>query len=236
MIIEEEKAAKEAAKAAKEAAFFASINVGDVVEGTVERITSFGAFVSVNGFDCLAHISDLSWTGVKAVTDVLEIGSKYQFKVLKIDEEAKKVSIGYKQLQAQPWELAAEKYAEGDVIHGKVVRIVPFGAFIEVEKGIDGLVHVSQISHQFLENATTVLSIGQEVDAKILKLDCVDKKMTLSIKALEPKPENVEKKAKAKAEDGEEKVKKAKAKNVEEVTEWNESEATVSIADLLKNS
>ena len=236
VIIEEEKAAKEAAKAAKEAAFFASINVGDVVEGTVERITSFGAFVSVNGFDCLAHISDLSWTGVKAVTDVLEIGSKYQFKVLKIDEEAKKVSIGYKQLQAQPWELAAEKYAEGDVIHGKVVRIVPFGAFIEVEKGIDGLVHVSQISHQFLENATTVLSIGQEVDAKILKLDCVDKKMTLSIKALEPKSENVEKKAKAKAEDGEEKVKKTKAKNVEEVTEWNESEATVSIADLLKNS
>ena len=135
VIIEEERAAKEAAKAAKEAEFFASINVGDVVEGKVERVTSFGAFVSVNGFDCLAHISDLSWTGVKAVTDVLEIGNTYQFKVLKIDVEAKKVSIGYKQLQPQPWDLAAEKYAEGDVVHGKVVRIVPFGAFVEVEKG-----------------------------------------------------------------------------------------------------
>ncbi len=243
VIIEEERAAKEAAKAAKEAEFFASINVDDVVEGKVERATSFGAFVSVNGFDCLAHVSDLSWTGVKAVTDVLEIGKKYQFKVLKIDEEAKKVSIGYKQLQPQPWDLAAEKYAEGDVIHGKVVRIVPFGAFVEVEKGIDGLVHVSQISHEFLENPTTVLTIGQEIDAKILKLDCAERKMTLSIKALEPKPEAAERKSKAQKEDGEGKEKARKpraAKPVEEVTEWNDKDALdggISIADLLnKNS
>ena len=239
-IIEEERAAKEAAKAAKEAEFFASIHVDDVVEGTVERITAFGAFVSVNGFDCLAHISDLSWTGVKAVADVLEIGKKYQFKVLKVDEEAKKVSIGYKQLQAQPWELAAEKYAEGDVIHGKVVRIVPFGAFVEVEKGIDGLVHVSQISHEFLENPTTALTIGQEIDAKILKLDCVEKKMTLSIKALEPKPENVERKPRVAKEEGEgeKKARKPRApKPVEEVTEWNEDDASgVSIADLLNKN
>jgi len=241
VIIEEEKAAKEAAKAAKEAEFFASINVDDVVEGKVERVTSFGAFVSVNGFDCLAHISDLSWTGVKAVTDILEIGKTYQFKVLKIDVEAKKVSIGYKQLQPQPWDLAAEKYAEGDVVHGKVVRIVPFGAFVEVEKGIDGLVHVSQISHEYLENPTTALAIGQEVDAKIIKLDCAEKKMTLSIKALEPKPETAERKPRApKAEDGEgkEKVRKPRAPKAEdEVTEWKEdSNGGVSIADLLKNS
>ena len=241
VILEEEKAAKDAAKAAKEAEFFASINVGDVVEGKVERVTSFGAFVSVNGFDCLAHISDLSWTGVKSVADVLEIGKTYQFKVLKIDVDNKKVSIGYKQLQPQPWDLAAEKYAEGDVVHGKVVRIVPFGAFVEVEKGIDGLVHVSQISHEFLENPTTALTIGQEVDAKIIKLDCAEKKMTLSIKALEPKPETAEKKPRApKAEDGEvkEKVRKSRApKAEEEVTEWKEEGlGGVSIADLLKNS
>ncbi len=237
VIIEEEKAARDAARAAKEAEFFASIHVDDVVEGKVERVTSFGAFVSVNGFDCLAHVSDLSWTGVKAVTDVLEIGKKYEFKVLKIDEEAKKVSIGYKQLQPQPWELAAEKYAEGDVIHGKVVRIVPFGAFVEVEKGIDGLVHVSQISHEFLENPTTALTIGQEIDAKILKLDCEERKMTLSIKALEPKPENLERKTKKSEEgEGKEKTRKAKAaKPVDEVTEWNEGDmdSGVSIADLL---
>ena len=99
VILEEEKAARDQAKAEKEAEFFANIHVGDVVEGKVERATNFGAFVSVNGFDCLAHISDLSWTGVKEVTDVLEIGKRYQFKVLKIDRENKKVSIGYKQLQ-----------------------------------------------------------------------------------------------------------------------------------------
>ena len=236
VIIEEERAAKEAAKAAKEAEFFANIHVDDVVEGKVERVTSFGAFVSVNGFDCLAHISDLSWTGVKAVTDVLEIGKKYQFKVLKLDPEAKKVSIGYKQLQPQPWDLAAEKYVEGDVVHGKVVRIVPFGAFVEVEKGIDGLVHVSQISHEFLENPTAVLSIGQEIDAKILKLDPAEKKMTLSIKALEPKPENTERKRGAKA-DGESK-KPRKEKSDDEMTEWTDGGiGEVSIADLLgKNS
>ena len=238
VIIEEERAAKEAAKAAKEAEFFASIHVDDVVEGKVERATAFGAFVSVNGFDCLAHISDLSWTGAKAVTDVLEIGKKYEFKVLKIDEEAKKVSIGYKQLQPQPWDLAAEKYAEGDVIHGKVVRIVPFGAFVEVEKGIDGLVHVSQISHEFLENPTTVLTIGQEIDAKILKLDSAERKMTLSIKALEPKPETAERKPRAQKADGEEKARKPRAPKVEEeVTEWSEdNQGGVSIADLLNKN
>ena len=242
VIIEEEKAAKEAAKAAKEAEFFASIHVDDIVEGKVERVTSFGAFVSVNGFDCLAHISDLSWTGVKSVTDVLEIGKKYQFKVLKIDTEAKKVSIGYKQLQAQPWDLAAEKYAEGDVIHGKVVRIVPFGAFVEVEKGIDGLVHVSQISHEFLENPTTALTIGEEIDAKILKLDCAEKKMTLSIKALEPRPENLERRPRAPRGEGDGENKgrarrPGKDRPEGEYTEWNEGGiGGASIAEMLKNS
>lgn len=188
VILEAEKAAREAAKAEREAAFFDSIQVGDVVEGKVERVTSFGAFVSVNGFDCLAHISDLSWTGVKEVTDVLEIGKRYQFKVLKIDKENKKVSIGYKQLQPRPWDTAAERYAQGDIVHGKVVRIVPFGAFVELEKGIDGLVHVSQITHEWLENPTSALTIGQEIDAKVLAFDPEEHKITLSIKALQPRP------------------------------------------------
>ncbi len=189
VILEAERIAREAAKAEKDNAFFDSIQVGDVVEGKVERTTSFGAFVSVGGFDCLAHISDLSWTGVKEVKDVLEIGKHYEFKVLRIDRENKKVSIGYKQLQPQPWDLAADKYAEGDVVHGKVVRIVPFGAFVELEKGIDGLVHVSQISHEWLENPTSVLSIGQEIDAQILAFNPDERKITLSIKALQTPPE-----------------------------------------------
>ena len=238
VIIEEERAAKKAAEEAKVAAFFESIKVDDVVEGEVKRVTSFGAFVSVGGFDCLAHISDLSWTGVKKVEDVLEIGKKYEFKVLKIDDVNKKVSIGYKQLQPQPWDLAAEKYAVGDTVHGKVVRIVPFGAFVEVEKGIDGLVHVSQISHEWLENPTSVLTIGEEVDAKILALDPYAKKMTLSIKALLPEPEV--KKVSKKSEDAEGKPSKRVRKDKngeEEYREWTESGVGgASIADLLKSA
>lgn len=236
VILEAEKAEREAAKAEREAAFFDSIQVGDVVEGKVERVTSFGAFVSVNGFDCLAHISDLSWTGVKEVTDVLEIGKRYQFKVLKVDRENKKVSIGYKQLQPQPWDLAAEKYAEGDVVHGKVVRIVPFGAFVELEKGIDGLVHVSQITHEWLENATSALTIGEEVDAKVLAFDPAAHKITLSIKALQPRPEE---EPRYDRENKPQKGRKSSRKTVpdeeEEYREWNEGGyGGASIADLLR--
>ena len=216
--------------------------VGATVEGKVERVTSFGAFVSVNGFDCLAHISDLSWTGVKEVTDVLEIGKRYQFKVLKIDRENKKVSIGYKQLQPEPWDLAAEKYAEGDVVHGKVVRIVPFGAFVELEKGIDGLVHVSQITHEWLENPTSVLSIGEEIDAKVLAFNPAERKITLSIKALQPQPEvepyYMKEKDRDEGKSNNRKARKGGRKNFsdddEDYREWNEGGfGGVSIADLL---
>ena len=238
VILQEEHDAREAAKAEKEEAFFANIAVGDVVEGKVERVTDFGAFVSVNGFDCLAHISDLSWTGAEKVTDVLEIGNTYLFKVLKVDITKKKVSIGYKQLQPQPWDLVEEKYHVDDVIHGKVVRIVPFGAFVEVEKGIDGLVHVSQISHERIETPATCLNVGDEVDAKIIAIDAVARKMNLSIKALLPEGE---KKRSQKAEEGEEgHAKRARAPRKtddDEVSSWNEgSIAGTSIADLLANA
>ena len=242
VILEEEKAARDAAKAEQEAEFFANIHVGDVVEGKVERATNFGAFVSANGFDCLAHISDLSWAGTKNVTDVLEIGKRYQFKVLKVDAENKKVSIGYKQLQPQPWDLVAEKYKEGDVVHGKVVRIVPFGAFVEVENGVDGLVHVSQISHEWLENPTSVLSIGEEIDAKILVLDPANKKMTLSIKALLPEPEVT--KVRSRRDDdkdkGERRARKPRQprenREEDEFREWTEGGVGgASIAEMLQN-
>ena len=238
VILQEEYDAREAAKAEKEEAFFASIAVGDVVEGKVERVTDFGAFVSVNGFDCLAHISDLSWTSVDKVTDVLEIGNTYSFKVLRVDSTKKKVSIGYKQLQPQPWDLVEEKYHVDDVIHGKVVRIVPFGAFIEVEKGIDGLVHVSQISHERIETPATCLNVGDEVDAKIISINAEARKMNLSIKALLPEGE---KKRPQKVEEGEEghtkRTRAPRKTDDDEVSSWNEgSIAGTSIADLLANA
>ena len=245
VILEAEKEAREAAKAAKEEAFFDSIHVDDVVEGKVERVTNFGAFVSVNGFDCLAHISDLAWSGVKNVTDVLEIGKRYEFKVLNVDREKKKVSIGYKQLQPQPWDLAAEKYHEGDIVHGKVVRIVSYGAFVELERGIDGLVHVSQISHEWLDNPTSVLQIGEEVDAKILAFNPAEKRITLSIKALQPKPEqefrSENRAERGDRENGRNKGKKGGRKNFnapegeeDEYREWKEGGyGGASIAELL---
>ena len=239
VILQEERDARDAARLASEEEFFSSITVGDIVEGKVERATSFGAFVSVNGFDCLAHISDLSWTGAENVTDVLEIGKVYRFIILKIDNEHKKVSIGYKQLQPQPWDLAEGKYNVGDVVHGKVVRIVPFGVFVEVEKGIDGLVHVSQISHERIETPSTVLNVGDEIDAKIIAVDCEARKMNLSIKALLPEGEKRKSHSDENGEDAPKKGGRAprRVSHDDELSTWNEgSIGGTSIADLLANA
>ena len=239
VILQEEHEANEAARLAKEEEFFANIAVGDIVEGKVERATSFGAFVSVNGFDCLAHISDLSWNGVESVKDVLEIGKTYQFKVLKVDQDNKKVSIGYKQLQPQPWDLVEGKYAVDDVIHGKVVRLVPFGAFVEVEKGIDGLVHVSQISHERIETPASVLNVGDEVDAKIIALDTGAKKMNLSIKALLPEPERAPRVKKTNEEGEEPRKTRFTRKNSsdDELSNWSDGSISgTTIADLLASA
>ena len=234
VILEEEKAERDAIRAEKEAEFFANVQEGDVVLGKPVRFAAFGAFVSVNGFDCLAHISDLSWTGCKECSDVLELGKEYEFKILKIDEENKKVSIGYKQLQPKPWDSVLERYAVGDVITGKVVRIVSFGAFVEVEKGIDGLVHVSQISNEWLENPVTALQVGQEITAKILDINVEKEKMTLSIKALLPETPKPEKETEGKGKKG---AKKVAEDEEPELHEWKDDAGSgASIADILNNS
>ncbi|MDY6367958.1 MAG: 4-hydroxy-3-methylbut-2-enyl diphosphate reductase [Clostridia bacterium] len=229
VILQAEKDERDAIKAEKEKEFFDNIEVGDVVLGTPVRFASFGAFISVNGFDCLAHISDLSWTGCDSCADVLELGKEYEFKILKIDPETKRVSVGYKQLQPKPWDTVMERYKVGDVIKGKVVRIVPFGAFVEIEKGIDGLVHVSEISNKWLENPVTALQVGQEVDVKILGINPEKEKFTLSIKALlaDEEPAESDKKAKGKPA-----AKKDDEENLPR--EWkDESEGGASIAELL---
>ncbi len=236
VILEAEKAERDAIKAQKDAEFFASIQEGDVVLGTPVRFAAFGAFVDVNGFDCLAHISDLSWTGCRDCAEVLELGKEYEFKILKIDEENKRVSIGYKQLQPRPWELIADKYNIGDIIKGKVVRLVNFGAFVEVEKGVDGLVHVSQISNQWLENPVSALEVGQEVDAKILDINVEKEKMTLSIKALLPEIEKpVE--DEEKAGKGKKRKEKEAEEEVTELREWKDDDnGGASIAEMLGNN
>ena len=236
VILEAEKAERDAIKTQKEAEFFGSIQEGDVVLGTPVRFAAFGAFVDVNGFDCLAHISDLSWTGCKDCSEVLELGKQTEFIILKIDEENKRVSIGYKQLQPKPWETVLERYNVGDIVKGNVVRLVSFGAFVEVEKGIDGLIHVSQISNQWLENPVTALQVGQEVEAKIIDINPEKEKMTLSIKALLPEIEKP-----AQDEEKSSKGKKRKAKEDEEdmgdLHEWKDNDnGGASIAEMIGNS
>lgn len=223
VILLAEKEERDAIKLAKEQEFFDAIQEGDIVLGTPVRFAAFGAFIDVNGFDCLAHISDLSWTGCKECSEVLEIGKTYEFKILKIDLENKRVSVGYKQLQPKPWDSVAEKYHVGDVIKGNVVRIVSFGAFVEVEKGIDGLIHVSQISNKWLENPVSALKVGQEVEAKILEINTEKEKMTLSIKALLPEEEKPAKESK-----------NEKVEIEEELHEWKDADSSsVSIAEML---
>ena len=230
VILLAEKEERDAILAQKKAEFFGNIQEGDVVIGTPVRFAAFGAFVEVNGFDCLCHISDLSWTGCKDCAEVLELGKTYEFVILKIEQEKDRVSLGYKQLQPKPWEKVADKYNVGDVVKGKVVRLVNFGAFVEVEKGVDGLVHVSQISNEWLENPVSALQVGQEIEAKILDINVEKEKMTLSIKALLPE---VEKPAKE-----DEKGKKENAEPEEpELREWKEdADAGVSIAEMIANS
>ena len=163
------------------------MQVNNIVEGKVKRFAKkddkyFGIFVSIMNKDCLLHISDLSWTKVEDPSTVLELNKKYEFVVLKADRDSDKVSLGYKQLQKQPYEIAAEKYHVGDVVKGKVERIKEFGAFISIEPGIDGLVHVSEICHKWISNANEALKVGDEVQAKIITFE--KNKITLSIKAL----------------------------------------------------
>ncbi len=173
-----------AEKKAKEDEFWNNIDVGEIVDGKVLRFASFGAFVDVRGFDCLAHSTDLSWDRISGPGEVLEIGKTYEFVVLALDREKNRVSLGYKQLQPQPWDVAEQKFPVGAHVVGKVARIMPFGAFIELDKHIDGLLHVSNVSWEWLDDINTALKVGDEIEVEVLEFDKENKRITLSRKAL----------------------------------------------------
>lgn len=172
----------EEVKEAKEAAAWNTFNLGDVVKGEVKRFTNFGAFVEINGVDGLLHLSQISWNHVKSVEDALKVGQIVDVKIIGLDKDAKKLSLSMKELMPKPWENVTEKYPVDSVVLGKVVRLSKFGAFVELEPGVDGLVHISKISHNRIEDPAEVLTIGEEVKAKILSVDEENKRISLSIK------------------------------------------------------
>ncbi|MEG0157392.1 MAG: 30S ribosomal protein S1 [Anaerovoracaceae bacterium] len=159
-----------------------NIHVDDIVEGTVMRFTDYGAFVDIGGIDGLLHISEISWGKLKHPQEVLSIGEKITVKVLSMNAEKGKISLGLKQTQPEPWTVIDEKYHVGDVVKGKVVQIKEYGCFVELEPGLDGLVHISEVNHKRVANINDELNVGQEVDAKILEIDKERKRISLSIK------------------------------------------------------
>jgi ribosomal protein S1 len=162
-----------------------SIEEGQKVVGEVKRITNFGAFVDVNGVDGLLHVSEMSWGRVTKPSDILKVGDKVDVFILSADKENKKLSLSIKKLSENPWENVELKYPVGSIVLGKVARFASFGAFVELEAGVDGLVHISQISNKRIANPSEVLEIGQSVKAKIVDVNKETKKIGLSIKEVE---------------------------------------------------
>ncbi len=188
--------------AAEKAAKWDALVVGEKVRGVVRRITDFGAFVDIGGIDGLVHVTDCAWGRVKHPSDALSIGQEIEVLILNVDKEKERVSLGYKQLQPKPWTKAAEKYPIGSIVEGKVVRIVPFGAFVALEPTIDGLIHISQVAVKRVEKVEDELKVGDIVRCKVLEVNVEAKRISLSRKEaiLEENPEVAEQLAAEKAE------------------------------------
>jgi small subunit ribosomal protein S1 len=158
---------------------------GMVVEGTISNIVDFGAFVDLNGIDGLIHISELSWSHVNHPSEILTIGSTVQVKVLDIDRERQRISLGLKQTQEDPWQRVVDTYNVGDELEGTVTKVVTFGAFVEILDGVEGLVHISELAPHHVENPREIVSPGDDVKVKILEIDSERRRLSLSVKRVE---------------------------------------------------
>ena len=158
---------------------------GLIVEGQISNIVDFGAFVDLNGIDGLIHISELSWSHVNHPSELLNIGDTVQVKVLDIDRERQRISLGLKQTQEDPWQRVVDTYHVGDELEGKVTKVVAFGAFVEILEGVEGLVHISELAQQHVENPREIVQPGDEVKVKILEIDSERRRLSLSIKRVE---------------------------------------------------
>jgi small subunit ribosomal protein S1 len=161
------------------------LNPGDVVDGQISNIVDFGAFVDLDGMDGLIHISELSWRHVNHPSEVLEIGQEVKVKVLDIDRERQRISLGLKQTQSDPWQQVVEAYGEGNVVEGRVTKVVTFGAFVEILPGVEGLVHISELAQHHVENPREVVSQGDVVNVKVIEIDADRRRLSLSLKRVE---------------------------------------------------
>ena len=167
------------------------LNPGDVVPGVISNIVDFGAFVDLDGMDGLIHISELSWSHVNHPSEVLEIGQEVQVKVLDIDRERQRISLGLKQTQSDPWQQVLDSYSVNDVVEGMVTKVVTFGAFVEILPGVEGLVHISELAAHHVENPREIVSQGDVVNVKIIEMDAERRRLSLSLKRVdgeEPRP------------------------------------------------
>lgn len=172
-----------AEKKKKQDELLANLKVGDVIEGTVKNVTNFGAFIDLGGIDGLLHISEMSWGRIDNPSKVFKNGDKV--KVFIKDIHDRKIALSMKFPDQNPWNNAAEKFAVGTIVHGRVARMTDFGAFVELEPGVDALLHVSQISKDHVDKPSDVLKVGQEIDAQIVEFREADHKISLSIKAMD---------------------------------------------------
>ncbi|HAR6206326.1 30S ribosomal protein S1 [Staphylococcus pseudintermedius] len=176
----------------KKAELLQSIKAGDVIEGKVARLTNFGAFIDLGGVDGLVHVSELSHEHVKSPEEVVSIGDTVKVKVRSVEQDSERVSLSIKDTLPSPFETIQEKYSEGDIVEGKVMRLASFGAFVEIGSGLQGLVHISEISHKHIGTPGEVLEPGQTVQVKILGINPEEERISLSIKATNPDEETEE--------------------------------------------
>lgn len=188
-IILSHRAVVEEEEQAKKEELLNTLEEGQVIEGTVQRITNFGAFVNLGGVDGLVHISQLAHEHVEKVSDVVSEGDTIEVEVLSVDKENERISLSRKNVLPGPWDNIGEKVSDGDVLEGTVKRLVNFGAFVELFPGVEGLVHISQISNKHIGTPSEVLEVGEKVNVKVLQVDEEEKRISLSIRALEEEKE-----------------------------------------------
>jgi small subunit ribosomal protein S1 len=183
-IVASRKAVLKAEETNRKSEVWSSLTEGAVIKGIVRRLTDFGAFVDIGGVDGLIHVTDLSWSHVKHPSEIVHPDQEVEVKILNLDHERERIQLGLKQMQLKPWDIAPQKYPEGAVVIGKVVRITTFGAFVELEPGVDGLVHISQCAATRIDKVEDAVSVGDEINVKVLSIDPQAKRISLSIRAL----------------------------------------------------